>query len=54
MEFLKYFLQMSDMVLLCFTIDDYIIQVEYHQILQVVNEKFKHCGQKTLGACAIP
>ena len=32
-EFFKYFLQMDEVVLLCFAIDDYIINAEYHEII---------------------
>ena len=32
-EFFKYFPQMGKVVLLCFAIDDYIINIEYHEII---------------------
>ena len=37
-NFSKYFLQLGEVVMLCFAIDNYIINVEYHKIIQVVEE----------------
>ena len=38
LNFFKYFPQMDEMALLCFAVDNYIINVEYHEIIQIVKE----------------
>ena len=40
---------MDDMVLLCFTIDNHIIHIEYHKIIQVLKKKLNIADKKTLG-----
>ena len=45
---------MGDEDLLCFTIDNHTIHIEYHKVIQVFKNSLNFVDKKTLGAWAIP